>query len=46
MRHLRRVTLAPAQAEDPDEEAARFRDLFVLRLIIALAAVLKGSSPF
>ena len=44
MRHLHRVTAAPAITFDdlPQER----QQVFILRLVIALAALFKGSSPF
>lgn len=45
MYHLRQISLIPAQTEEPDPDI-RFRELFIFRLIIALAALLKQNSPF
>lgn len=45
MHHLRRISLVPAQTEEPDPDI-RFRELFIFRLVVALAALPKQNSPF
>lgn len=45
MHHLRRISLAPAQTEESDPDT-RFRELFILRIVVVIAALLKQNSPF
>jgi hypothetical protein len=43
---MKRVTVARAQTQTWEDLPEQTRQLFILRLIIALAAVFKGNSPF